>query len=581
MSGRSILHRLSGLCRSISAAALFAAVSVAAAPAFAGGGESATAQRMMVAAADPRAVEAGLAILREGGNALDAAIAVQMVLGLVEPQSSGIGGGGFLLYYDRASGRVTSYDGRETAPAEADETLFLLPSGEPMPFREAMVGGRAVGVPGLLRMLELAHREHGRLPWDELFAPAIRLAEGGFEVTPYLAQKITQAHSLDRYPATAAYFLDADGGAKQPGTLIVNDAYAETLRAVARQGADAVYEGPIARDIVAAVRNDPVNPGLMTADDLARYEATRRDPVCSPYRIYIVCGMGPPSSGGIAVLQILGLLERFDLSPLDPLSARAVHLFAEASRLALADRERYLADPDFVTVPVAGLLNKAYLAGRAGLIREDARMAEAASGEPPGIRDYWLEEGGRREPGSTTHFSIVDQDGNAVALTSSIEQNFGSRLMVRGFLLNQELTDFSFRPEQGDAPVANRVEGGKRPRSSMAPTLVFDGEGHLLIALGSPGGSLIIPYVALTLLASLDWNLDMQAAVSLPHYAYWRDEIGLEEGTPLANLVPALEALGHKVSLVRFDSGLHGIRVRPSGLEGGADPRKPGTAAGD
>lgn len=580
MTGHPTALRLISLCRGFLTATLLLALAPLA-PVQADGAGAATAPHRMVAAADPRAVEAGLAILRAGGDAMDAAVAVQMVLGLVEPQSSGIGGGGFLLYYDRTSGKVTSYDGRETAPKAAPETLFLDESGAPMPFREAMVGGRAVGVPGLLRMLELAHREHGRLPWRDLFEPAIALAEQGFEVTPYLSEKIAAAPALDRYPETAAYFLTPDGHAKPPGTAIRNPAYAETLRAIAEGGADGFYDGPIARDIVAAVRGDPHNPGLMTEADLADYRAKQRAPVCMPYRVYVVCGMGPPSSGGIAVLQILGLLERFDVAALAPLSAEAVHLFAEAGRLALADRNRYIADPDFAAVPVDGLLNKAYLAGRAAAIRPDARMSDIAPGAPPGIRQYWLESDSWREPGSTTHFSIVDGEGNAVALTSSIEQNFGSRLMVRGFLLNQQLTDFDFRPEADGVPAANRVEGGKRPRSSMAPTLVFDRDGHLLIAVGSPGGPLIIPYVALTLLAALDWNLDMQAAVALPRYAFWRDEIELEEGTALADIVPALEALGEKVALVPFNSGLYGIRVRAFGLEGGADPRKPGIALGD
>ncbi|HLB07210.1 MAG TPA: gamma-glutamyltransferase, partial [Alphaproteobacteria bacterium] len=368
MIKRSPTVRLRALARFT--AALLAAAALAACAA---GEEGRSGPSMMVAAGDPAAAEAGLEILRAGGSALDAAIATQLVLGLVEPQSSGIGGGGFLLHYDHESGLVESYDGRETAPRAAGPDLFLTPSGEPMPFREAMVGGRAVGVPGLLRMLELVHREHGRLKWSALFEPAIRLAEQGFAVSPDLAREIAEAHSLDTYPATAAYFLDAAGQPKAPGTVIVNEAYADTLRAIAIGGADAFYGGPIAQDIVAAVQNDPVNPGLLAAEDFARYEAKRRDPVCGPYRIFVLCSMGPPSSGGVAVLEMLGLLERFHMPARLPLSPETAHLFAEAMRLAFADRDRYLADPDYVAVPAAGLLNSAYLAERAALIRLTAR----------------------------------------------------------------------------------------------------------------------------------------------------------------------------------------------------------------
>jgi len=380
MIKRSPTVRLRALARFT--AALLAAAALAACAA---GEEGRSGPSMMVAAGDPAAAEAGLEILRAGGSALDAAIATQLVLGLVEPQSSGIGGGGFLLHYDHDSGRVESYDGRETAPWAAGPDLFLTPSGEPMPFREAMVGGRAVGVPGLLRMLYLAHREHGRLEWSALFEPAIRLAEQGFAISPDLAREIAEAHSLDTYPATAAYFLDAAGQPKAPGTVIVNEAYADTLRAIAIGGADAFYGGPIAQDIVAAVQNDPVNPGLLAAEDFARYEAKRRDPVCGPYRIFVLCSMGPPSSGGVAVLEMLGLLERFHMPARLPLSPETAHLFAEAMRLAFADRDRYLADPDYVAVPAAGLLNSAYLAERAALIRLTARVVEAEPGRPPGI----------------------------------------------------------------------------------------------------------------------------------------------------------------------------------------------------
>lgn len=531
---------------------------------------AATARHHMVVAANPLAAEAGREVLRAGGSAVDAAIAAQMVLGLVEPQSSGLGGGGFLLHYDAGTRSVTSYDGRETAPATATADMFLGPDGEPRPFREAMMGGLAVGVPGLLAMLEAAHAKHGRLPWATLFAPAIRLAENGFAVSPRLHRLVSRARGLDRFAPTAAYFLDGNGAARPAGARLGNPSLAATLRAIAEEGAKAFYKGSIAAELVATVQGASVNPGRMTLSDLASYRTKERAPVCRAYRTWKVCGMGPPSSGGVAVLQILGLLEGFDPGALAPDSAKAAHLFAEAGRLAFADRNAFLADSDFVAVPVETLLDAGYLTDRARAISPGRTMEKPAPGLP--------EVGGL----STTHLSVVDAEGNAVSMTTSIEQAFGSRLMVRGFLLNNQLTDFSFVATRDGKRVANRVEGGKRPRSSMAPTLVLDEEGRLVAVLGSPGGSRIIGYVARAVVALLDGNLDPQAAAALPHVQNRGRATEVETGTAAEALTPALEALGHEVKARSMTSGLHIIRRTPAGvLQGGADPRREGAALGD
>ncbi|RMD61837.1 MAG: gamma-glutamyltransferase [Alphaproteobacteria bacterium] len=532
----------------------------------------------MIAAANPLAVRAGREILRAGGSAIDAAIAAQMVLNLVEPQSSGIGGGGFLLYYEAASGTVTAYDGRETAPAAVTPELFLDADGKPMAFWDAVVGGRSVGVPGLLRMLEMAHRAHGRLAWASLFAPAIRLADAGFPVSPRLNRLIAEDRYLKRFAATAAYFYDPAGNPRPVGYLLRNPAFAETLRRIARDGADALYTGPIAAAIVAAVRGATGNPGAMTLDDLANYRAKRRAPVCAAYRRWQVCGMPPPTSGGVATLQILGILSQFDLAALAPNSTAAVHLITEASRLAFADRNRFLGDPDFVPVPVDRLLAPDYLARRARLIGPDASLGKAVPGLP--IQNGAMPH--QPAPPSTTHMVVVDAAGNVVSMTASIESAFGSRLMAAGFLLNNELTDFSFRPrDDAGRLIANRVEPGKRPRSSMAPTIILDRDGGFAVALGSPGGSRIIGYVVKALIATLDWGLDIQAAIDLPNFVNRNGPTDLEKGTVLETLVLALRALGHEVRVRSLVSGLHGIARRGGILTGGADPRREGVAAGD
>ena len=539
------------------------------------------AERFMVATANGYATAAGADALRRGGTAVDAMVAAQFMLNLVEPQSSGIGGGAFLLYWDARNRTLTSLDGRETAPAAADGNLFLEPNGEAMSFEAAVPGGRSVGVPGTLALLERAHRSYGRLPWAELVAPAAELADKGFPVSPRLAGAIAEdAAELARFPATRAYFLDGEGTSRQTGTILRNPEFASTLRTIAQEGSAPLYRGRLGDALVATVRGSPSNPGLMTVEDLAGYRVVERDPVCAPYRAYRVCGMGPPSSGGVALAQILGLLEHFDMAALGP-TVDGYQALLEASKLAFADRNLYLADPDFVRVPVRGLVDPGYLTVRAQQIRLDASMEKAVAGNPPWRQaGLWAPDDSVGRPG-TSHLVIVDAEGNAISLTTTIESGFGSHLMVGGFLLNNELTDFSFLPQTDGRPVANRVEGGKRPRSAMAPTIVFDRGGDPALLVGSPGGSQIIGYVAQALVGMLDWGMSPQQAVAAGHVLSRNGPAELEEGTNAADLQTALAARGQKVQVKALNSGLHAIAFVKGKLVSGVDPRREGVAEGE
>ncbi len=513
----------------------------------------------MVSAAHPLAVEAGVTVLRLGGGAVDAAIAVQMVLGLVEPESSGLGGGAFMLHWSEKEKKLRAYDGRETAPALASPKRFLDENGKPSAFLEAAVGGRSVGVPGVLRMLEMAYQRHGRLRWAELLQYAIFAAEEGWEMSPRLHAQLEKETHLRDDPEARRLYYGADGRPRPVGTRLTNRAYGQTLRTLAFEGVESFYRGPIAEDIVRAVRGH-AKAGDLALQDLAGYRAVEREPLCGPYREWRVCSMPPPSSGGVALLQILGMLERTPFNDASPGSERALHLYAEASRLAYADRARYIGDPDFVPVPTAALVDLRYLEKRARLIGERA-IGLAPAGDP--------------EAAGTTHFTIVDAQGDVVSMTSTIEATFGSRIMVRGFLLNNELTDFDFAPGG-----RNEVGARKRPRSSMAPTLVFDRDGAVRLGVGSPGGPFIIGYVAKALIGALDWRLPMAQAIRLPNISNRNGPTEIERDTGHEALVPALRARGHEVVLREMNSGLHGVERTARGWRGAADPRRGGAAIG-
>ena len=532
----------------------------------------------MISAANPHAVQAGADVLRAGGSAADAMVAVQTVLGLVEPQSSGLGGGAFLVWYDGATGALTTLDGRETAPLAATPSLFQDDTGKPMKFFDAVVGGRSVGTPATPALLAEAHRRWGRSEWSTLFETGITLAENGFVVSPRLAGLVGfDAERLARHPATAAYFLPG-GSPVQAGDLLRNPDYADSLRQLALHGEGAFYGDPVAADIVATVQSAD-NPGLLSVIDMSIYQVKERAPVCVPYRVYEVCGMGPPSSGALTVGQILGMLDHYDLAALGPGSAEAWRLIGDASRLAFADRGRFMADEDFVPMPTKGLVAADYLAERARLLASDDALPQVAPGEPEWDHaTLWADDESIELP-STSHISIVDQYGNAMSMTTTIENAFGSRLMVRGFLLNNELTDFSFRTHRDGVPIANRLEPGKRPRSSMAPTIVLK-DGKPVLVIGSPGGSRIIGYVAKTIIAWADWGMDVQQAVSLGHAVNRFGRYDVEAGTDAAALAPALEAMGFEVRESGLNSGLHAIEIAPDGLQGGADPRREGIALG-
>ncbi len=536
-------------------------------------------ENWMVAAANPLAVEAGAKILRAGGSAADAMVAVQVVLGLVEPQSSGLGGGAFLVWYDAATGQLTTLDGRETAPLDATPILFQDENGEPLQFFDAVVGGLSVGTPGTPALLEEAHRRWGRSPWPGLFTDGIRLADDGFLVSPRLASLVANdAERLSRFPATAEYFLP-EGEPLQQGQRLMNPAYADTLRALAEDGAAGFYGGQIASDIVRTVRTAPGNPGVLSGTDLALYQVIERDPVCAAYRVYEVCGMGPPSSGALTVGQILGMLNSYDLAAMGPESMEAWRLIGEASRLAFADRGRYMADSDFVPMPTIGLVDPDYLAQRAELLNAEGALTEVAPGNPEFDHAmHWADDESLELP-STSHISIVDSYGNVLSMTTTIENGFGSRLMTNGFLLNNELTDFSFRTHRDGVPIANRLEPGKRPRSSMSPTIVMQ-DGAPVLAIGSPGGSRIIGYVAKSIIAWADWDMDVQQAISLPHLVNRFGTYDVEVDTAAEGYADALIEIGFEVNPRDLTSGLHAIEIGET-LSGGADHRREGIALGE
>lgn len=532
----------------------------------------------MVSAADPRAASAGAEILRKGGSAADAAFATLLALTVVEPQSSGIGGGGFLVY-DDGNGTPETYDGRETAPTAANESWFFV-NGKALDFPEVIPGGRSVGVPGNLRMMALAHRAQGRLAWAILFEPAIRLARDGFKITPRLFDMLANNKETAGYTeAGRALFYQANGAPKPVGTLVRNPELAAFLEQVARRGPEHFYSGQNAAAIASAVRTARTNPAPMTAADVASYEAKQRAPVCGEYRAHRICGMGPPSSGGTTVFAILKQLERFPLGQLGPASPESWHLIADSMRLAFADRNRYLGDPEFVPVPTAGLLDPGYLAQRSTLLSADRALAKAEAGSPPGATQ--LAEGVTPDIISTSHFVAVDRWGEVASLTSTIESSFGSGLMVNGYYLNNELTDFSLVPTVDNVRVANRVQAGKRPRSSMAPTIVYGPDGKVRLAVGAAGGPTIIAQVAKAIIGVIDWNMTAQQAIAAPTVYAPGDTVFLERGTALEAMAPALRALGHKVVLRAPSFKANAIERVGGRWVGAADPRSEGAAVSE
>ena len=537
-----------------------------------------TARQHMIVTANPHASRAGRDMLRLGGSAIDAAIAAQLVLNLVEPQSSGIGGGGFLLHWDQQQHRLSSFDGRETAPHSARPDRFMK-NGQPMKFRQAVPGGLSVGTPGLLKMLEQAHKKQGRLPWGQLFQPALQLARKGFAVSPRLNALLHKADPKKFGARARAYFFNPQEKPWPVGHILKNPAFAHSLENIARHGADFFHDGPLAAKITTAVQTSKRNKGDMTRTDLATYRAIERPPVCTSYRGFHICGMGLPSSGMLTIAQILKMLEPFNLGKI-ALNPKAMHLSAEASKLAYADRNRYMADPDF-TPDARPLLDPRYLAKRSLLISPAKSMGKAQPGQPPFKitppgKDATIENNG------TTHISIIDQWGNAVSLTSSIEAAFGSHLMIGGFLLNNELTDFSFRPtdKQGH-PIANRVEPDKRPRSSMSPTMVFDPKGRLIMVTGSPGGSRIILYVLKTIIGHIDWHMNAAALVQMPNWGSRNGPLELEKKIGVEYIAQKMRAFGHKIRITPMTSGVHLIIRNGTILVGAADPRREGLPLGD
>ena len=531
--------------------------------------------RGVVSAADPRAAEAGREILRAGGSAADAELAMMLALTVVEPQSSGIGGGGFFVYQP-AGGKLVTIDGREKAPAAATSKLFLTPDGKPMPFFQAVPGGKSVGVPGNIRLMAMVHKRFGKLPWKALFAPAIKLAEEGYTVTKPMAAGMGYVSQVwADFPAISAQYT-RDGKPLTEGALVKNPELAKTLRMIADKGPDAFYTGPIAQSIVTAATTAKRNPSDMTLADLAAYQAKERPPICGSYRGYKICGMGPPSSGAVTVLQILGMLERFDMKKLGASNPVSWHLIGEAMLLAYADREKYLADSDFVSIPLKGMTDKAYLKSRSMLLSPDKALGTYEADTPPGAEPRTAALSG--EVAGTTHFVAVDRTGNVGTMTSTVEGPFGSQILSGGFVLNNELTDFTFAPERNGAPVANRVEGGKRPLSSMSPTIVYDAKGRPIFTVGAAGGKTIIMQVAKALIAHLDWEMNARDSIGHGLVYFTGTTLILEQGTALEPMKPAIEALGHKVSVGKLGLKANAAERTPKGLVGAADPRSVGVA---
>lgn len=531
----------------------------------------------VTSSADPRVTEAGMEMLRKGGSAADAAMAMMLALTVVEPQSSGIGGGGFLLYQDSSNGILSTINGRETAPAAATPDRFLGPDGKPMGFLQAFQGGKSVGVPGNIRLMATAHKNWGRLPWATVFKPAIRLAQDGFVVNKTLESRLKSVERLWPQFEEARSIYWVGGKPATAGTRIKNPKLAMTLKMLAKQGPDAFYTGKIAGQIVDAVGRTAVSAGDMTLTDLAQYRAKEQNAVCAPYRVYVVCGMAPPSSGATTVLQILGTLQRFDIAKLGKDDPKSWFLLGQAMQLAYADREKYLGDSDFVEVPVAGMLDPKYIAERSALIDPDNARTDYPAGNPPGAGPRTAALSG--EVAGTTHFTAVDAKGNIANMTSTIESVFGSQLVAGGFFLNNELTDFTFAPEKDGAPVANRVAGGKRPLSSMSPTIVFDREGRAVLALGSAGGKRIIMHVTKTLIGVIDFGLPIDQAIALPNIYFGADELQVEQGTWLAAKADALAKFGQRVRASDLGSKVNGAQRGTSGWIGAADPRSEGTSA--
>ncbi len=531
----------------------------------------------VTSSADPRVTDAGMEMLRKGGSAADAAMAMMLALTVVEPQSSGIGGGGFLLYQDNAAGILSTINGREKAPAAATPERFLGPDGKPMGFLQALQGGKSVGVPGNISLMAQAHKKWGRLPWATIFKPAIRLSEKGFVVNKTLESRLaTIAPLWSKFDeARAIYWVN--GKPVTAGTTLRNPKMAATLKLLAKKGPDAFYTGKIANQIVDAVTKAPMNPSDMTLSDLAQYRAKEQAAICAPYRLYVVCGMAPPSSGATTVLQILGTLQRFDIGKMGKDDPKSWFLLGQAMQLAYSDREKYLGDSDFVDVPVAGLLDPAYLAERSALINPEKARSDYPAGKPPGAAARTAAISS--EVAGTTHFTAVDAKGNIANMTSTIEGIFGSQLIAGGFFLNNELTDFTFAPEKDGAPVANRVMGGKRPLSSMSPTVVFDRDGRAVLTLGSAGGKRIIMHVTKTLIGVIDFGLPLDQAIALPNLYFSGGGLEIEENTPLAGKITELEKYGQKAKAVDLGSKVNGAQMTANGWSGASDPRSEGTSA--